>query len=122
MKNPTSSNAQFMGLALRLPESNLMVEVLSNMGVQLRNSLHDGIDEHQVADIREGYLEFYTREQVSLSPTLMVEVGSLEDGLSRLPSGFEIIYQKETDLEQYRVVALCKYPVGLEVKIYERTI
>ncbi|AOX02628.1 hypothetical protein BJP34_27135 [Moorena producens PAL-8-15-08-1] len=116
-----STNANLLGLALRFPTSKLIVEILSNMGISLRNSLHDNYEEHQVVDVSHFHLELYSHHQtINDFPTLILETDNLANSLSVLPDGFKVIYKGSTDLDNYSVVALCKYSAGLEVKIYER--
>ncbi|NEN95735.1 MAG: hypothetical protein F6K50_09390 [Moorea sp. SIO3I7] len=117
-----STNANLLGLALRFPTSKLILEILSNMGISLRNSLHDNYEEHQVVDVSHFHLELYTHQTINSLPTLILETDNLANSLSVLPDGFKVIYKGSTDLDNYSVVALCKYSTGLEVKIYERRV
>ncbi|MEM8640818.1 MAG: hypothetical protein AAGG51_18670 [Cyanobacteria bacterium P01_G01_bin.54] len=114
------SNASFLGLALQGATSNLIRDTLKNLGIPLRNSLHDGHEEHQVAEITRGYLEFYAETTEHNSIVLALESDNLEDSLGTLPEGFEVTYKGETELENYTTVIICDYPPDFQVKIYER--
>ena len=115
------SNASFLGLALQGSASKLLRDTLVNLGIPLRNSLHDNYEEHQVVEITHGYLEFYTKAEESDRVVLFFESENIEASLEALPEGFEVIYKGETELENYSMVIICDHPQGLQVKIYERT-
>ncbi|MDJ0619467.1 MAG: hypothetical protein QNJ63_22440 [Calothrix sp. MO_192.B10] len=120
--NTELSNTSFLGLALQLPASQLMLDVLKNLGIKFRNSLHDGYQEHQVIEINHGYLEFYSKEKEDVYTILFVESENIENSLKALPKGFKVVYQGETDLDNYSSVIICEYPQGFQVKIYEKAI
>ena len=119
---PQSSNASFLGLALQTAASQVMLDVLKNLSIPFRNSLHDGYEAHQVVEITHGYLELYTQEKGDNCIILAVESDNLESSLEALPEGFKAIYKGKTDLEDYNRVAICEYPQGFQVKIYERAV
>ena len=117
-----SASASFLGLALRLPDSKLILDVITSLGIPFRNSLHDGYEEHQVVEITHGYLEFYSKEKSDVCIVLAVESENIENSLAVLPEGFKVIYKGETDLENYSFVVICEYLQGFQVKIYERVV
>ena len=120
--NTQFPNASFLCLALQLPASKLMLDVLKNLGIPFKNSLHDGYEEHQVIEIERGYLELYTQDKEDIYAMLAVESENVENSLAALPKGFKLIYKGETDLERYCIVAICEYFQGFQVKIYERAV
>lgn len=122
-KNPgtnASANAGFLGLILKGSKSRLLLETLCNLGVQMRNSAHDGCDEHQVLEVNHGFLEFYDAPDDHESAVLAIESDDIDTALAALPKGYQIVYRGETDLDRYNTVAICHYSQGFQVKLYER--
>ena len=122
--NNQSMKANFLCLGLQLPTSKLILEVLESLGISFRKSLHDGYEEHQVVEITHGYLEFFPKEKGDVYTMLAFESDDIESCLRALPNSFELVEKRETDLDNYSMVAICKYRYNqdFQVKIYEKAV
>ena len=117
-----SQTSSFLGLILQGPTAQILLEIICNLGLEIRSSHHDGGAKHQVLEINHGFLEFYDSTEEYDSAALAVETYDIDTVLDALPQGYSVVYRGETELETYSSVVICKYPQGFQIKVYEQSL